>query len=98
MTRWPRPRETAYPTRRSSTRRLVMAPVTPPDGTPKRIGDTVADQSVQRALLVRTTLELLRDAGGPLQPREAVDEIERRVQFTPYELERPADGQPRWRI
>ena len=58
----------------------------------------MADQRVQRALLVRTTLEVLRDAGGPLQPREAVDEIERRVQFTPYELERPADGQSRWRV
>jgi 5-methylcytosine-specific restriction protein B len=44
------------------------------------------------------TLEVLRDAGGPLQPREAVDEIERRVQFTPYELERSANGQPRWRV
>jgi 5-methylcytosine-specific restriction protein B len=58
----------------------------------------VADQSVQRGLLVRTTLEVLRDAGGPLQPRGAVDEIERRVQFTPYELEHLADGQPRWRV
>ena len=58
----------------------------------------MTDQRVQRALLVRTTLELLRDAGGPLQPREAIDEIERRVQFTPYELERSADGQPRWRV
>ena len=58
----------------------------------------MADQRVQRALLVRMTLEVLRDAGGPLQPREAVDEIERRVQFTPYELERSANGQPRWRV
>ena len=58
----------------------------------------MADQSVQRGLLVRTTLEVLRDAGGPLQPRGAVDEIERRVQFTPYELEHLADGQPRWRV
>jgi len=58
----------------------------------------VDDQRVQRALLVRTTLEVLRDAGGPLQPREAVDRIERRVQFTPYEVERSADGQSRWRV
>jgi 5-methylcytosine-specific restriction enzyme B len=58
----------------------------------------VADQRVQRALLVRTTLEVLRDAGGPVLPREAVDEIERRVQFTPYELERSPDGQSRWRV
>ena len=58
----------------------------------------MADQRVQRALLVRTTLEVLRDAGGPLLPREAVDEIERRVQFTPYELERSPDGQSRWRV
>jgi 5-methylcytosine-specific restriction protein B len=53
---------------------------------------------VQRALLVRTTLEVLRDADGPLQPREAVDQIERRVQFTPYELERSADRQSRWKV
>lgn len=58
----------------------------------------MADQRVQRALLVRTTLEVLRDIGGPLQPREAVDQIGHRVQFTPYELERSADGQPRWRV
>ena len=58
----------------------------------------MADQRVQRGLLVQTTLEVLKDAGVPLQPREAVDEIERRVQFTPYELERLADGQPRWRV
>jgi 5-methylcytosine-specific restriction enzyme B len=58
----------------------------------------VADQRVQRALLVRTTLEVLREAGGPLQPREAADEIERRVQFTPYELEYLAGRQSRWRV
>ena len=58
----------------------------------------MAEQRVQRGLLVQATLEVLRDASGPLQPREAVDEIERRVQFTPYELERLADGQQRWRV
>jgi len=58
----------------------------------------VADQSVQRALLVRTALEVLRDANGVLQPRKAVDQIEPRVQFTPHELERSADGLPRWKV
>jgi 5-methylcytosine-specific restriction protein B len=58
----------------------------------------VADQSVQRALLVRTALEVLRDADGPLEPGEAVEQVERRVQFTPYELESSARGQPRWRV
>jgi 5-methylcytosine-specific restriction enzyme B len=58
----------------------------------------VADQSVRRALLVRAALEVLRDADGPLEPREAIERVERRVQFTPYELEPSPRGQPRWKV
>ena len=92
------------PTRRSSTRRPAMAPVTPPQtGHTYGLETTVADQTgVQRALLVQTTLEVLRDTGGPLfQPREAPVVIGTPVpvvQFTRIRaLERPPPtGSHRW--
>ncbi len=58
----------------------------------------MADQQVQRAALVRAALEALRDADGPLKPRQVEDEVERRVQLTPHELDLYADGRARWRV
>jgi 5-methylcytosine-specific restriction enzyme B len=58
----------------------------------------VPDQQVQRSLLVRTALEVLRDAASPLEPRHAADEIERRVKLTAYEMDHYANGQVRWRV
>jgi 5-methylcytosine-specific restriction enzyme B len=58
----------------------------------------VAEQQVQRAALVRASLEALRDADGPLKPRQVEDEVERRVQLTPHELDHYADGRARWKV
>jgi len=58
----------------------------------------VAEQQVQRAALVRAALEALRDADGPLKPRQVEDEVERRIQLTQHELELYADGRARWRV
>ena len=58
----------------------------------------MSDQQVQRAALVRAALEALRDADGPLKPRQVEDEVERRVELTPHESEQYADGRARWRV
>jgi 5-methylcytosine-specific restriction enzyme B len=58
----------------------------------------MADQQVQRATLVRAAMEALRDAAGPLKPRQVEDEVERRVQLTPRELDHYKDGRARWRV
>src|SRR5579859_7335312 len=58
----------------------------------------MADQQVQRAALVRAAMEALRDAAEPLKPREVEDEVERRVQLTPRELDHYKDGRARWRV
>ena len=58
----------------------------------------MAEQQVQRAALVRAAMEALRDADGPLKPRQVEDEVERRIQLTPHELDLYADGRARWRV
>ena len=58
----------------------------------------MADQQVQRAALVQAALEALRDADRPLKPRQAEDEVERRVQLTPHELDHYKDGRARWKV
>ena len=58
----------------------------------------MAEQQVQRAALVRAAMEALRDADGPLKPRQVEDEVERRVELTPHELDHYADGRDRWRV
>ncbi|SDL63271.1 AAA family ATPase [Nonomuraea jiangxiensis] len=47
--------------------------------------------------LLRTTLEVLRDADGPLTRRETFDEVERRVEIAPDYLTAYPSGEPRWR-
>ena len=58
----------------------------------------MADQQVQRALLVRAALEILRDADGPLKPGQVEDEVERQVKLTSHELDHYADGRARWKV
>jgi 5-methylcytosine-specific restriction enzyme B len=48
--------------------------------------------------LLRTALEVLRDAGGPLQVRQVLDAVAGRVELTPDELGRYDSGQPRWDV
>src|SRR5690349_11275749 len=43
-------------------------------------------------------MEALRDADGPLKPRQVETEVEHRVQLTPHELELYRDGRARWRV
>ncbi|MGW5685665.1 AAA family ATPase [Nonomuraea sp. NPDC003754] len=47
--------------------------------------------------LLRTTLEVLRDADGPITRRETFDEVERRVEIAPEYLTSYPNGEPRWR-
>lgn len=54
--------------------------------------------TVRGALLLRTALEVLREAAAPLQVRQVVDAIAKRVELTPDELERYDSGQPRWDV
>lgn len=54
--------------------------------------------AVRNGLLLQTTLEILRDATGPLPVREVLREVSERVTLTPYELAKYRDGQERWDV
>jgi 5-methylcytosine-specific restriction protein B len=53
---------------------------------------------LRSALLLRTCMEILRDADGTLPRDELITRIGDRVTFTPYKEELDANGRPRWRI
>jgi 5-methylcytosine-specific restriction enzyme B len=52
----------------------------------------------RNALLLRTALEVLRDAGTPLQTREALRQVAERVTLAPYWHWRYNNGQTRWTV
>src|SRR6266568_1625419 len=83
MTRWRRPSGPASPIRRSSIRRLDRDRV-------------MAEEHVRRDLLVKTVLEILRDAGAKVPPSQVLDELRRRIELTPYELSADNSGMQRY--
>jgi 5-methylcytosine-specific restriction protein B len=56
----------------------------------------MAEDHVRRDLLLKTTLEILRDAGTKVPPRQVLEELRRRVTLTPYELSLDKSGAPRY--
>src|SRR5215470_5601604 len=56
------------------------------------------DQTVRNALLFQTTMEVLRDASGPLKVQDVLREVSERVTLTPHWLERYRSGQARWDV
>ncbi len=51
---------------------------------------------MRRGLLARILFETLRDAGGPLAPKDALTHVTSRVPLNPQELSRNASGYPRY--
>ncbi len=56
----------------------------------------MAEDHVRRDLLVKTVLEILRDAGTKVPPSQVLDELRRRVELTPYELSVDNSGLQRY--
>jgi len=56
---------------------------------------TFADRN---ALYLRTALEVLRDADGPLSRNEVTTQVHERLTFTPDELDTDDRGRVRWRV
>lgn len=56
--------------------------------------------TVRVAPLLRTSLEVLRDADGPLKPGQVYERVEERLgdQLSPYERETDNEGRTRWRV
>lgn len=57
---------------------------------------TMAEDKVRRGLLLKTALEILRDAGMKVPQSQVLEELRRRVQLTPYELSLDNSGLPRF--
>jgi 5-methylcytosine-specific restriction protein B len=53
-------------------------------------------EGVRSALLLRTCLEVLKDAGRPLPGREVLKQVSERVELTPAEQSTVKSGTPRW--
>ena len=56
----------------------------------------MAEEKVRRGLLLKTALEILRDAGTKLQPNQVLEEIRSRLVLTPRELSLDNSGVPRY--
>ncbi|WP_300606138.1 AAA family ATPase [Trebonia sp.] len=56
----------------------------------------MAEEKVRRSLLLKTALEILRDAGTKVQPSQVLEEIQRRVALTPRELSLDNSGESRF--
>jgi 5-methylcytosine-specific restriction enzyme B len=56
----------------------------------------MAEDQVRRGLLVKTALEILRDAGAKLPQAQVLEELRRRVELTPRELSLDGSGRSRW--
>lgn len=56
----------------------------------------MAEDHVRRDLLLKTALEILRDAGIKVPPNQVLEELRRRVALTPYELSLDKSGAPRY--
>ena len=64
----------------------------PPPGQDR----AMAEEHVRRDLLLKTALEILRDAGTKVPPGQVLEELRRRVALTPYELSLDKSGAPRY--
>ncbi len=56
----------------------------------------MAEEHVRRDLLIKTVLEILRDAGTRVPQAQVVAELRRRMTLTPYELSTDKSGNSRW--
>ena len=56
----------------------------------------MAEEHIRRDLLIKTVLEILRDAGTKVPPSQVLDELRRRVELTPYELSADNSGLQRY--
>lgn len=56
----------------------------------------MAEDHVRRDQLVKTVLEVLRDAGTKVPQAQVLDEVQRRIALTPYELSLDKSGLPRY--
>src|SRR5260370_42280020 len=81
--RWRRTTGPTSPIRRCSIRRLDR-------------GSAMAEENVRRDLLVKTVLEILRDAGTRVPPSQVLDELRRRIELSPYELSVDNSGLQRY--
>jgi 5-methylcytosine-specific restriction protein B len=58
----------------------------------------VEQETIRNALLFRIAMEILRDATGPLPPREVMAQVADQIVLTPYELSTYQSGQSRWYV
>ena len=56
----------------------------------------MAEEHVRRDLMLKTTLEILRDARAKLPPGQVLEELRRRMTPTPYERSLDKSGAPRY--
>ena len=56
----------------------------------------MAEEKVRRSLLLKTTLEILRDASTKMHPSQVLEEIQRRVDLNSRELSKDKSGAPRF--
>ena len=56
----------------------------------------MAEEKVRRSLLLKTALEILRDAGTKVPQSQVLEELQRRVRLTSYELSVDNSGLPRF--
>ena len=56
----------------------------------------MAEDRVRRALLLKTVLEILRDAGTRVPQSQVLEEVRRRVALNPHELSLDKSGLPRY--
>jgi 5-methylcytosine-specific restriction protein B len=56
----------------------------------------MVEEGVRRGLLLKTALEILRDAGTKVPQSKVLEELRRKVTLTPHELSRDKSGLPRY--
>jgi len=56
----------------------------------------MAEDHVRRDLLIKTVLEILRDAGTKIPPSQVLDELRGRLELTSYELSVDNSGMQRY--
>jgi 5-methylcytosine-specific restriction protein B len=56
----------------------------------------MAEEKVRRSLLLKTAMEILRDAGRKMPSNQVLEEVQRRVDLNPRELSRDKSGAPRF--
>ena len=58
----------------------------------------MAEDHVRRDLLIKTVLEILRDAGTKVPPSQVLDELRGRLELTSYELSVDNSGLQRYNL